>query len=192
VPETARQRGDLRRKVALGMQVSLDGYVATSDGGLDWAFGNFDDELNASVLEILSRLDAILLGRANYEEQAATWPNSEGPFADVMNKVEKIVFSKTLDKVEWSNSRLATSSPAEEIAQLKNQPGRDIGVAGGARFAQYLSKESLIDEYRLAIHPVALGSGMPLFADPINLELLSSKTFATGVVINTYKPASKG
>lgn len=179
------------RKVALGMQVSLDGYVAAADGGLGWAFANFDDELNASVLEILNQLDVILLGRANYEEQSATWPNSEGPFADVMNTVEKIVFSKTLNKVEWANSRLATGSPAEEIAELKKQSGKDIGVAGGARFAQSLSREGLIDEYRLAIHPVVLGSGMPLFADPINLKVLSSRTFATGVVINTYQPASK-
>jgi dihydrofolate reductase len=145
------------RKVMLGMQVSLDGYVATVDGGLDWAFGNFDAELGASAMEALSQLDTALLGRANYEEQAAAWPNREGPMADIMNNLNKIVFSRTLEQVEWVNSRLATGTPAEEIARLKQQPGKEIGVAGGARFAQSLSKERLVDEYRLTIHPVALG-----------------------------------
>jgi dihydrofolate reductase len=76
-----------------------------------------------------------------------------------------------------------------KIAQLKRQPGKDIGVAGGARFAQSLSKQRLVDEYRLTIHPVALGSGMPLFAEAINLKLLGTRRFATGVVVHTYAPA---
>lgn len=185
------------RKVVLGMQVlgmqlSVDGYVATASGSVDRAFANFDDELNAPVFEVLSKLDVVLLGRANYEEQAATWPDSEGPLAEVMNKVDKIVFSHSPDTLDWSNSRLAEGSPAGEIAYLMTQPGNDIGVAGGARFAQSLSQEGLIDEYRVAIHPVVLGRGLPLFADLINRKLLSSKTFATGVVVNTYWPVSRG
>ncbi len=175
------------RKVALGMNVSLDGYVATADGGLDWAFANFDAELGASTIEVLSQLDTVLLGRNNYEEQAAAWPNREGPLADIMNHMHKIVFSKALEQVEWQNSRLATGSPAEEIARLKQQPGKTIGVAGGARFAQSLSKEGLIDEYRLTIHPVVLGSGMPLFVAPLKLKLLDTRTFATGVMLLTYQ-----
>ena len=175
------------RKVTLGMQVSLDGYVATVDGSLDWAFANFDAELGASAVESLSQLDTVLLGRNNYEEQAAAWPNREGPMADIMNNLHKIVFSKTLDKVEWNNSRRATGSPAEEIAQLKQQPGKEIGVAGGARFAQSLSKQGLIDEYWLTIHPVVLGSGLPLFVAPLTLKLLNTRTLASGVVVLTYQ-----
>jgi dihydrofolate reductase len=177
------------RKVILGMNVSLDGYVATGDGRLDWAFANFDAELGASAIETLSQLDTGLLGRVNYEEQAAAWPNREGPMADIMNRMNKIVFSRTLEKVEWVNSRLATGSPAEEIAQLKQQPGKHIGVAGGARLAQSLSKEGLIDEYRLTIHPEVLGSGMPLFAAPLQLKLVSSKPLGSGVVVAVYQPA---
>ncbi len=177
------------RKVTLGMQVSLDGYAATVDGGLDWAFANFDAELGASAVETLSQFDTVLLGRVNYLEQAAAWPNREGPLADIMNNLNKIVFSKTLEQVEWANSRLAAGSPAEEIARLKQQEGRDIGVAGGARFAQSLSKEGLIDEYRLTIHPVVLGSGMPLFAAPLKLKLVSSRPLASGAVIATYERA---
>lgn len=177
------------RKVTLGMNVSLDGYVATVDGRLDWAFANFDAELGASAIETLSQLDTGLLGRVNYEEQSAVWPNQQGPMADIMNTLNKIVFSKTLSQVTWSNSRLATGSPAEEIARLKQQPGRDIGVAGGARFAQSLSKEGLIDEYRLTMHPVVLGSGLPLFVAPLKLKLVSARTLASGVVILTYQRA---
>lgn len=177
------------RNVTLGMQVSLDGYVATADGGLDWAFANFDAELGASAIEMLSQLDTVLLGRANYLEQAAAWPNREGPMADIMNNMNKVVFSTTLEKLEWANSRLATGSPAEEIARLKQREGQSIGVAGGARFAQSLSKDGLIDEYRLTIHPVALGSGKPLFAAPLKLKHVSSRALASGVVIAVYQRA---
>lgn len=177
------------RHVVLGMQVSLDGYVATVDGRLDWAFTNFDAELGVSAMESLSQLDTVLLGRANYEEQAAAWPNREGPMADLMNTLNKIVFSKTLEHVEWVNSRLATSSPAEEIARLKQQPGKTIGVAGGARFAQSLSKEGLIDEYRLTIHPVVLGNGLPLFVAPLQLKFVGSRPLASGVVVTIYQRA---
>jgi dihydrofolate reductase len=178
------------RKVVLGMQTSLDGYVATVDGKLDWAFAHFDAELGAAAMEALSQLDTILLGRVNYADQAAAWPKQQGPMADIMNHLNKIVFSTTLQQVEWANSRLATGSPAEEIARLKQQPGKDIGVAGGARLAQSLSKEGLIDEYRLTVHPVVLGSGKPLFADlarPLNLKLVDEKTLASGVLVLTYQ-----
>jgi dihydrofolate reductase len=175
------------RKVALGMNVTLDGYVAAADGSLDWAFANFSDELMASSMEVLSQLDTILIGRVNYEEQAAAWPNREGPMADIMNNADKVIFSHTLKQVEWQNARLATASPAQEIARLKQQPGQTIGVAGGARLAQSLSKEGLIDEYRLTVHPVALGSGMPLFVAPITLKLLDTKIMSTGVLVLTYQ-----
>jgi dihydrofolate reductase len=171
------------------MQVSLDGYVATADGGLDWAFAQFDAELGASAMEALGQLDTVLIGRANYQEQAAAWPTREGPMADIMNNLHKIVFSSTLEQVAWVNSRLATGTPAEEIARLKQQPGKEIGVAGGARLAQSLSRDGLIDEYHLTIHPVALGSGLPLFAAPRQLKFLSSRPLSSGVVIATYQRA---
>ena len=182
------------RNVVLGMQTSLDGYVATPDGKLDWAFAHFDPDLNAAAMEALSELDTILIGRVNYTEQAAVWPHQQNPMADLMNRLNKIVFSRTLQQqqVDWPNARLATGSPAEEIARLKQQPGKDIGVAGGARLAQSLSKEGLIDVYRLTVHPVVLGSGKPLFADlarPLNLKLVGEKALASGVIILTYQRA---
>jgi len=175
------------RKVVLGMNVSLDGYVATADGKLDWAFANFDQELMANAVDTLSQIDTALIGRNNYLEQAATWPNSQGPIADIMNSITKIIFSKTLTKLEWKNSRLATGSPAEEIARLKQQPGKDIGVAGGASLAQSLSRDCLIDEYRLTVHPAVLGKGMPLFVEPLKLKLVSTRSFASGVLFLVYQ-----
>lgn len=134
-------------------------------------------------------MDTGLIGRVNYLEQAASWPNQQGPLADVMNNMTKVVFSKTLKKLEWQNSRLATGSPAEEIARLKQQPGKDIGVAGGASFAQSLSKQCLIDEYRLTVHPVALGKGLPIFVEPTKLKLVNSKPLSNGVIVLTYQQA---
>ena len=177
------------RKVVLGMNVSLDGYVATLDGSLDWAFANFDDELAASAIDTLSRFDTGLIGRNNYLEQAAAWPNRQGAMADIVNNMHKIIFSKTLKQLEWTNCTLATGSPAEVIARLKQQPGMDIGVAGGASFAQSLSKDCLIDEYRLTVHPVVLGKGLPLFVEPLKLKLVSSKSFASGVLFLVYQLA---
>ena len=177
------------RKVILGMNVSLDGYVATVDGKLDWAFRNFNPELADYAISTLSQLDTGLIGRVNYLEQAASWPGQQGPLADIMNNLKKIVFSRTLTTVEWKNSRLATGSPAEEIASLKKQPGKDIGVAGGARLAQSLSNQGLIDEYRLTVHPAVLGKGMPLFVQPLTLKLVNSRSLSNGVIILTYQPA---
>jgi dihydrofolate reductase len=180
------------RNVVLGMQTSLDSYVATPDGKLNWAFAHFDDELNAAAMEQLSQLDTILLGRVNFTEQAAVWPHQQNPMADLMNRLNKIVFSSTPQQVEWANSRQANGSPAEEITQLKQQPGKDIGVAGGAGFAQSLAREGLIDVYRLTVHPVALGSGKPLFKDlaqPLNLKLVGEKRLASGVLVLTYERA---
>lgn len=178
------------RKVVLGMQVSLDGFVATEDGELDWAMAHFEPGLLAAIHERLSKLDVVLMGRHNYEEQAATWPHvPNDPIGEVMNSVDKIVFSTTLEDVEWANSRLADGAPDEVIARLKSEEGGEIGVSGGAAFASQLAASGLIDEFTLAVHPVVLGKGLPLFVAPMDLDLLDSVRFATGVTLNTYRPA---
>jgi len=174
------------------MQVSLDGFVATVDGRLDWAFANFDDEFYAATLDQLRQLDTVLLGRVNYEGQAAHWPRQTGPIAELMNDIQKIVFSSRHDTLKWTNARLATASPADEIRRLKQTPGRHVGVSGGARFAQALSTLKLVDEYVLNIHPVALGAGLPLFAGQTELALVSSQALKSGVVVNHYRPIAMG
>ena len=103
-----------------------------------------------------------------------------------MNNAQKIVFSNTLETADWVNSRLATGTPEEEIARLREQGVENVGVAGGARFAQYLSSRGLIDEYRLSVHPIALGAGLPLFTTTVPLRLIGSRTYATGLTTNRY------
>jgi dihydrofolate reductase len=102
---------------------------------------------------------------------------------------KKIVFSSTLKVLDWQNSRLATGTPADEIAALKSQPGTGIGVSGGAKFARSLLRDGLIDELRLTTHPVAVGSGTPLFVELQKLTLVDSKRFGSGAIVNTFGPA---
>ena len=111
--------------------------------------------------------------------------------ADLLNSHTKIVFSKRLTTLEWNNSHVATTDPTEEIARLKQQSGKNISVSGGATLAQSLSRMGLIEEYNLVMHPIVLGSGKPLFKDvaqPLNLKLVSAKTFASGA-IRPYLPS---
>ena len=176
------------RTVMLGMNVSLDGFVATPDDALDWVFPNFSPELMADTQTLLAGFDTILMGRASYESQAATWPDQQGPLADVMNGVDKLVFSTTLTDLTWQNARLATDSPETEIARLKAQDGGPIGVAGGATFARYLTEHDLVDEYRLTVHPVFLGAGKPIFEVRTALEPIAVGEYPNGVRVQTYRP----
>ncbi len=175
------------RSVILAMQMTLDGYIAGPNGELDWIFGNIDDELAKYIRETLSENDTTLMGRVNYLEQVAYWPNSTDPLAQIVNGHRKIVFSRTLTSVDWQNSRLATGTPAEEIAALKRRPGKNIGVTGGPTFVRPLLRDGLIDQIRLTIHPITLGEGMSLFAAPQSLTLLTSRRFDSGAVVNTYQ-----
>jgi dihydrofolate reductase len=170
------------------MNVSLDGYISATGGDLDWAFANFSPELFAGTQKMLSSLDTILMGRKNYESQAGTWPNAEGPLADVMNNVKKLVFSTTLKTLEWNNATLATGTPEDEIARLKALPGGPIGVAGGAQFAGYLLARGLVDEFRLTIHPVVLGGGIPIFTSRTAFDIIESDDYPNGVTVRRLRP----
>ncbi|CAK4854438.1 unnamed protein product [Aphanomyces euteiches] len=145
------------------------------------------DELKAS--------DALLLGRVTYDEFAAAWPNlleHTGEYGVMMNDYPKYVASTTLDTVEWKNSTLIKESLAEEIIKLKQQPGKDILVFGSCALVQSLMQLDLIDEYRLMVFPVVLGSGKRLFGEGLDkkeLKLADTKTFSTGVTVLTYVPA---
>jgi dihydrofolate reductase len=178
------------RKVCLGMNITLDGYVAGPHGELDWAFRTMSPDLGEWVTELLRGVDTVLLGYTTYLQQAAAWPTQTGEMATLLNSHAKIVFSKRLTTLEWNNSRLATADAAEEIARLKQQPGKNISVTGGATLAQSLSRMGLIDEYNLVMHPVALGNGKSLFTDlshPLNLKLVSTQTFDSGAIGLTYQ-----
>jgi dihydrofolate reductase len=185
------------RRLILCMSVSLDGFVARPDGALDWFLEPPSDEPRQDVrrhqatLELLGQIGLIVLGRGAYEDMARGWPGSENPMAVLMNTLPKVVFSRTLPSVSWSNARLARGPVEEELPALKAQDDRDMICFGGARFAHALAAHELIDEYRLTVHPVALGAGLPLWhglAQPQRLRLVSSTMYADGSVTQTLLP----
>jgi dihydrofolate reductase len=133
------------------------------------------------------------MGRATYQEMAGFWPTSDDPYAAPMNDIPKVVFSATLEHAEWPDSRIARGDLAEEVAELRREPGKDMVAWGGAAFAQSLTRLGLVDEYRLVLQPVALGDGLPLFkglAAPLRLELVDAQTYDTGAALHVYRPAA--
>ena len=133
------------------------------------------------------------MGRVTYEQMAGHWPNATGEYAEFMNSLPKVVFSATLPAAGWAGSRIARGDLTEEIAALKRESGGEVMAHGGAAFVQALSRLGLIDEYRLVILPVALGSGLPLFKDlakPLRVDLAEAKSFLTGR-LSTYTGRSQ-
>jgi dihydrofolate reductase len=184
------------RKVILMMQVSLDGYGATEDHDLSWAMSHLDGVVQKWMNETLNSADVHLMGRVAYEEQVSAWPGSTGETADAVNGATKIVFSRTLDPADWNDwdgtARIADLDPGGEIARLRLEDGGDIFVSGGPQFARGLSSDGLVDEYRLVVHPAVLGSGLPLFGDRIDLELVETTPFPSGALGVVYRPAAGG
>lgn len=190
------------RKVVVTEFVSLDGVV--EDPG--WTFQFAGEEQENFKFDELSAADALLLGRATYEGFAAAWPNMmehyEGPrraelgeYAGMMNGYPKYVVSTTLQEpLGWNNSTLIKGSVAEGVSGLKQEPGKDILVFGSGELVNTLMEHDLIDEYRLMVFPVVLGSGKRLFGDGVDtklLRLVNTKAFGSGVVVLTYQPAGK-
>ena len=181
------------RKLVSSFFISLDGVVEAPH---DWHFPYFDEEMGAVVGEAIAASDTFLLGRRTYEEWAAFWPQQdpvENPMAAVMNGTPKVVASRTLESVDWQNSTLAEGDLAAAVTALKAQPGKNIGMSGSATLVRSLLGHGLVDELRLLVHPLVLGSGAKLFDDSmasVPLELVASRTFATGVLDLTYRPVA--
>jgi dihydrofolate reductase len=182
------------RKLIYSMGISLDGFIAGPGGEIDW--GAPDEELHRFHNQQTRELGAHLCGRRLYEvmsywetaDQQPSAPEHELEFARIWKGTPKIVFSKTLERVE-GNARLVRDNAAEEVARLKEQPGKDLAV-GGAGLASTFIKLGLIDEYRLFVSPVLLGSGTPYFPaldDRINLKLVETRTFGSRVVYVRYQ-----
>ena len=179
------------RRVILQMGVTLDGYVAGPRGELDWGLPEEHPEVRAWKVASLRQTGTHIMGRVTYEAMAAHWPDASDEYARLMNDLPKVVFSGTLPAATWAGSRIARGDLATEIAGLKTASGAEIMAHGGARFVQALSRLGLIDEYRLVILPVALGSELPLFKDlasALRLDLKQAKSFPDGRVINVYQP----
>ena len=184
----------LMRKVVASEFVSLDGVVESPD---KWHFPYFNDQMGDAIGAAMAASDAMLMGRVLYEEWAAFWPKQdpdENPVAARMNGVRKYVVSTTLEEpLEWNNSTLIGDNVAEEILRLKEQQaGKDISISGSPTLVRSLLEDDLLDELRLMVHPIVVGSGKRLFeegSDQKALQLLDSKTFSTGVLYLTYQPA---
>jgi dihydrofolate reductase len=183
--------------------LSLDGVMQgpgspqeDTEGGFrhgGWQRPYFDEVLGASAAEGMAATDSYLLGRKTYEKMAAYWPTApdDDPYAQHLNSTPKYVASRTLQSVEWENSSLIEGDAAEEVAKLKDQPGKNIAVLGSGDLVQTLIEHELVDEYFLAVCPIVLGSGKRLFreADEARrLSLVDSKVTGTGGVMLTYRP----
>jgi dihydrofolate reductase len=189
--------GDGGRRLILHMSVSLDGFAAHSDHTLDWLtpsdgeLPDHGDQRHRINLELLSQVGLIVLGRRGYEDMVEGWAPSDNPMARLMNSLPKLVFSQSLEAVEWNNATLSRRPPAEEIPERKAEGGKDIVVFGGARIANSLIRDRLVDEYRLTVHPVALGEGLPLMhgiPEPQRFEMVSSTVYADGSLGQVLRP----
>ena len=195
------------RRIIVSEFVTLDGVMEAPE---KWTFSFWNEEIGKFKSDELFASDALLLGRITYRIFADAWPSltdeedwkrvkeaggeagakpKGNPFADRMNSIRKYVVSTTLEKAEWNNSRLIKENVVEEVSKLKKQPGRDILIAGSGSLVRTLMQNDLVDEYRLLVYPVVLGSGKRLFeeGDSANLELVEAKTFSSGVVLLRYQ-----
>lgn len=189
------------RKLKLQVQITVDGFIAGTNGEMDWMEFNWDDGLKQYVAELTEPVDSIVLGRKLAEGFIPYWTsvaaNPEDPqflAGKKFTETSKVVFTKTLDKPDWDNTVLAKGGLAEEINKLKNQEGGDIIAYGGATFVSSLIKNGLVDEFHLFINPTAIGNGLPIFKaldSKQNLALIKATSFDCGIVVLHYEPKTK-
>ena len=187
------------RKVIYSMSVSLDGFIETPKREIDWVI--VDEELHTFFNDQARDMGAFLYGRRMYELMVDYWPTADAEpsnpayvieYSRIWNDMPKIVFSKTLNRVGW-NSRLVRDDIAGEISKLKAQPGRDLQLGGPTLAATFIQLD-LVDEYQLFVNQILLGGGTPFFPalnKPINLRLIETRTFGSGVVYLRYQTGGK-
>ena len=179
----------MRRLVAWNL-MTLDGYFE-GESRWDLAFHEtvWGDELHAFSLEQGKEIGTVLFGRRTYEGMADYWTKATGEIADMMNSIEKAVATRTLDKATWNNTRLLKGEAVEAVRELKAQEGKDVYIFGSADLLDSLLKAGLVDEYRICLAPVVLGSGNPLFkpqGQQIKMRLENTRPLKTGGVVLTY------
>ena len=180
------------RKLIMWNMVTLDGFFeGPKPWEIDWHELAWGEELEQMSIEQTGSADLLLFGRRTYRGMSDYWPTATDQVADIMNTIAKVVFSQTLDKADWNNTRLVKSKAEEEVARLKQQPGRDMLIFGSADLSAALMRHGLVDEYRLGLTPVVLGGGNPLFKpapDRLRMKLLEARPLKTGCVILRYEP----
>jgi len=182
------------RKIVLFNLMTLDGYFEGENADISWH--NVDQEFNDFAIAQLKTADMLLFGRKTYELMAAYWPTEEGikdnpVIADLMNQIDKIVFSKSLEKAHWDHARVISEGLLDEVKKLKSIPGKDVFIFGSADLSSTLIDHDLIDEFRIMINPLILGNGTPMFQNitaKIDLQLLKTKVFGNGNVLLNYIP----
>jgi dihydrofolate reductase len=186
------------RKVFVTEFISVDGVIEDPGGAENfehggWSFKFFSPEIGQYKVEETMATDALLLGRKTYEGFAAAWPGrkDDAGFADKFNSMPKYVASTTLKQLDWNNSHLLGDDVPAAVRELKKQEGGDIAIHGSRTLVQSLMEHDLIDEFRLMVHPIVLGTGLKLFdgASLKNFELVDTKTYDTGTIVATYAPA---
>jgi dihydrofolate reductase len=186
------------RKLIVFNHVTLDGYFVSANGEMQWAHsGNGDAEYSAFVAENASGGGHLLFGRITYDLMAGYWPT---PIADQhdpvvakgMNSMRKVVFSRTLDKATWNNTKLVKGDIVAEVRKMKDDPGPGMAILGSGSIVAQLAPEGLIDEYQVVVNPVVLGKGRTMFdgiKEKLNLKLTKTRTFSNGKVYLCYMPA---
>lgn len=181
------------------MQLSLDGFVSREEGQMDWLVPDWDDIIKNYIADLTNSADTFLMGRATGEGMAVYWPTVPGNpeskeeekwMAERLNRFPKIVFSRTVTHINWTNARVANDI-VEEVKELKRESGKDIIIYGGAGIVSSFISQNLIDEYHLFVNPVIIGRGKPIFdnvKETMNLEITKMTQSCTGIVILQYVP----
>ena len=184
------------RKLIVFNNVTLDGYFTDSHSDMSWAHKN-DPEWNAFTAENASGGGVLLFGRITYDLMASFWPTKQAlemmpTVAEQMNNLPKVVFSRTMDKPSWNNTRLVKNNIAAEVRKMKDEAGQGMVIMGSGTIVSQLTQEGLIDEYQIVVHPIILGSGRTMFEgvnDKVALRRTRTRTFDNGNVFVCYEPA---
>lgn len=182
------------RKVFVFMMTSLDGFFEAANP-TDLSWHHVDDEFNVFAVDQVKEVDTLIFGRVTYEGMASYWPTdaakADDPIvAKQMNSINKIVFSKSLDKVDWENTTLIKDEAAVELQKLKSQPGKDMAIFGSSKLCASLIDAGVVDELRIMVNPVLIGAGTSVFAGLTKqheLELIKTRNFKNGNVLLFYK-----
>ena len=172
--------------------MTLDGFVEGPGRDISWHLDVWGEELEKLSIEQGKSAGGLMFGRITYELMANYWPNEKGEVADFMNALPKYVFSRTLKASGWNNTQMFDADMPGTVARLKRENPKDIFLFGSADLAASLIPHGLIDEFRIAVNPIILGGGSPLFkpGERVKLKLIDSRTHSTGIVILRYEPAA--
>ena len=179
--------------------VALDGYFTDKNGDMSWAHSDDEDTEWKAFVEGNARGGGVLLfGRITYELMASYWPTPNAiqnyPIvAKQMNDLPKVVFSRTLDRASWNNTKLVKSDMVAEIRKMKKEPGKDMVIFGSGKIVSQLAQEGLIDEYQIVVNPIVLGKGRTMFdgiKKKLTLKLTKTRTFGNGNILLCYEPAA--